>query len=136
MAGVHVLVTTVPCLLRLTVGLGFTGLSRCCHLVFDDADATFEAFSQEVSAVMAMHARAHQENAEMLNQVGCFTKDVQRSLLHILIPYILGDCHVKRLDGACAPIRPCIHEEGGRVGVLRRHIQVCLFIINLFYGYV
>ena len=40
--GSHVLITTPTSLLRIVAEFQYTNLDRCCHLIFDDADQTFE----------------------------------------------------------------------------------------------
>ena len=70
MTGVHILVTTPSSLLRLMLSLRTVNLRRCCHLVFDDADITFDAYDEEVARIVGMYLDAHRQNTEMLDQVG------------------------------------------------------------------
>ncbi|KAK8394497.1 hypothetical protein O3P69_006580 [Scylla paramamosain] len=64
LGGCDVLLTTAPCLVRLLTGDSTvsgrgtkgatTSLTRCCHLVFDDADIVLENFSLEVKEILTM----------------------------------------------------------------------------------
>ncbi len=73
MNGCHILVTTPPSLLRLLCDLKSTRMSNCCHLIFDDADVTFENYHEEVGRLMdifdAEHARRSARDAPMLKQI-------------------------------------------------------------------
>ncbi len=63
------LVTTPSSLLRLALELDSLSLSRCCHLVFDDADTTFNVYNQEVKAIVRLYRHAHDAEPDMLDQV-------------------------------------------------------------------
>ena len=52
--GCHVLVTTPPSLVRILTGDSpVTNLDRCCHLMVEKADVTFDRFADDV------HVQAH-----------------------------------------------------------------------------
>jgi hypothetical protein len=62
------LVSTATSLLRITSEYHFTHLDRCCHLIFDDANLTFESHGNEVAQIMRLYRDAHVANREMLDQ--------------------------------------------------------------------
>ena len=47
----------------------YTNLDRCCHLIFDDADQTFETHDSEVAAIMAIYRAVHDAHRDLIDQV-------------------------------------------------------------------
>lgn len=47
----------------------YTNLDRCCHLIFDDADQTFETHDSEVAAIMAIYKAVHDAHGDLIDQV-------------------------------------------------------------------
>ena len=54
---------------RIVAEFQYTNLDRCCHLIFDDADQTFETHDSEVAAIMALYRAVHDARADLLDQV-------------------------------------------------------------------
>ena len=53
--GCHVLITTPPSLVRIvTCDNPVTNLDRCCHLMVEKADVTFERFGEDVNVLMRL----------------------------------------------------------------------------------
>ena len=53
----------------LTADNPVTNVDRCCHLVFEDADQTFETHDSEVAAIMALYRAVHDARADLVDQV-------------------------------------------------------------------
>ena len=48
----------------------YTNLDRCCHLIFDDADQTFETHDSEVAAIMTIYKAVHLAHKDLIDQGG------------------------------------------------------------------
>ena len=55
---------------RIVAEFQYTNLDRCCHLIFDDADQTFETHDAEVAAIMALYRAVHDARpGDLVDQV-------------------------------------------------------------------
>ncbi|KAK4305085.1 hypothetical protein Pmani_023004 [Petrolisthes manimaculis] len=106
LGGCDILITTAPCLARLLTGeeavcktsslpdepkTPITSLSRCCHLVLDDADITLQQFPSEVKQIMKTwgNDRSKGNRGDMEQQmvvVGSHWTPLLDSLTHMLLP--------------------------------------------------
>lgn len=98
LGGCDLLITTAPCLIRLlngdsTLQPGDTTLTRCCHLVIDEADIVLENYLPEVKHIITMWGEERKKCSRSDLQLQAvlvsskWTKLVSQ-LTHILLPLL------------------------------------------------
>ena len=75
---------------RIVAEFQYTNLDRCCHLIFDDADQTFETHDAEVATIMALYRAVHDARADLVDQVvitaNAWTESVRSFMGKFLLP--------------------------------------------------
>ena len=90
---------------RIVAEFQYTNLDRCCHLVFDDADQTFETHDSEVSAIMALYRAVHDARPDLpVDQVvvtaNAWTESVRSFMGKFLLSSEEGGTRTKRTGPA------------------------------------
>ncbi|XP_071511163.1 putative ATP-dependent RNA helicase TDRD12 [Diadema antillarum] len=127
--GCHILVSTIPCVLRM-IESNLTNLNRLCHLVFDNAHILFRDFNTEVKELMRVYSSSllAQSTRSAPRQLLVFASEWRASLGSFLRVYMTNQMVVvtHKLEGAIyAKVRQSIEvvQDSQRTGVLLGKLQ-------------
>ena len=86
---------------RIVAEFQYTNLDRCCHLIFDDADQTFETHDSEVAAIMALYRAVHDARpGDLVDQVVVTANAWTESVRSFMGKFLLSSPKTKRTGPA------------------------------------
>ena len=86
---------------RIVAEFQYTNLDRCCHLIFDDADQTFETHDSEVAAIMALYRAVHDARpGDLVDQVVVTANAWTESVRSFMGKFLLSSTKTKRTGPA------------------------------------
>ena len=107
--------------IRIVAEFQYTNLDRCCHLIFDDADQTFETHDSEVAAIMAIYRAVHRAHRDLIDQVVVTANAWTESIRSFLSKFLLAPSDDGRKTGPAIGISSML--DAAVYGKIRGAIQ-------------